>query len=62
MPAQVPTSSSISMSKLVRDSSRCASSSLPAAFSSARRSASSVRISRTARSILGRSVTKCFAG
>ena len=31
MPAQVPISSIISMSKLVRDSSRCASSSLPCA-------------------------------
>ena len=62
MPAQVPTSSSISTSNVVRDSSRWASSSFPAPLSSLSRSASSDRISDTARSILERSVTKCLAG
>ncbi len=50
------------MSKLVRDSSRWASSSLPAPLSSASRSASSARMDTMARSILARSVTKCLAG
>ncbi len=62
MPAQVPTSSIISMSNEVRDSSRCASSSLPAPRSSASRSASSALIRVTARSMVDRWVTKCLAG
>src|SRR6185312_13565796 len=50
MPAHVPISISISMSKLVRDSSRWASSSLPASRSIVRRSTSSARMSPSARS------------
>jgi hypothetical protein len=62
MPAHVPISSIISMSKFVRDSRRCASSNFPELRSSTSRSASSARIAPTARSSVGRVVMKCFAG
>src|SRR5574342_407049 len=62
MPLQRPTSSSMSTSNNVRDSSRCASTSLFCARSSASRSLSSARMAATARSTVGSSVTNGVAG
>ncbi|CFP61014.1 Uncharacterised protein [Bordetella pertussis] len=57
MPLQKPSSCSISRSKRVRCSSRCASTSLPSAISWASRSRSSSLMVSIARSTVSRGVT-----
>ena len=62
MPETKPVSFSISASRLTRSSSRCASTSLPSARKTARRSSSSRRISETMRPMSSGRAEKGRAG